>query len=82
MNQLDRCPVVVFCQTSFEINDDTTLNAIVKNYVVGLVLANPASPTGLPEPAPGQEDEAQDLAQEETDKAPMIAIARTIAKAL
>jgi hypothetical protein len=65
--------------------DDCTtavLSAIVKNYLIGVVLANPALPTGLPEPAPGQEDVTQDLAQEETDKAPMVAIAQTVAKAL
>jgi hypothetical protein len=56
-----------------------TLEAIVKNYVLTVLLSDFPS-TGPPETA--GEDDPEDLAQEESDRGPAVAIAKSIAKAL
>jgi hypothetical protein len=54
--------------------------ALVKNYVLEVILYD-FPPTGVGVADPG-EDEAQDDAQEETDKAPILSIAQTVAAQL
>jgi hypothetical protein len=54
--------------------------ALVKNYVVEVMLYD-APPTGVGEADPG-EDEPQDRAQEETDKAPIVSIFEVVASKL
>jgi hypothetical protein len=54
--------------------------ALIKNYVVEVILYD-APPTGVGEADPG-EDEPQDRAQEETDKAPIVSIFKVVASKL
>jgi hypothetical protein len=56
-----------------------TLEALVKNYEL-IVVFHDFPLTGVEELSP--EDDAADLAQEETEKAPALAIAKTLAKLL
>jgi hypothetical protein len=58
--------------------DCTTVHvsALVGNYILAVVLID------VPTNAPAPEDEPVDLEQEEADKAPVVAIAKAVAKAL
>ena len=57
-----------------------TLEAIVKKKYVLTIVLEDLPTTGGEEQSPA--DEAEDLAQEEADKGPLVAIAKTVAKAL